>query len=948
MNNNLIKTVDCYIKNTPRKGYVKDLKINICEIPNKLKISVFFFLTLLIFLFFVPVSIFASDFGYGSMGGYYTLSEVYDQLDNMYSKYPDLITEKQQIGTTIEGRPIYAVKISDNPNSDENEPEVFYNSLTHAREPMGMEVVIYYMYHLLENYNTDSTIKYLVDNREMWFVPVVNPDGYYYNETTNPDGGGNWRKNRRDNGDGTYGVDLNRNFGPLSYWDYSEGGSSTTTSSNTYRGTAPFSEPETQAIRDFIASHYIKTSMSYHSYFGVQLYPYAIGGNITLTDESIFREWAIDLVKTSNYNIGDALDTMAIYANGTTLDYLYNGDIEANHGKIYSFTPEIGVTSHWPTESQIDIIPAENLLPNKYIAFVAGGYVDFISSTLSDDYIDPAENIGVNITVKNKGLGTMGETTATLTTTSPYITIKNGNKTVNSLTSQESLTINSAFDFTVSETAPLGQQLNFTLTISDGGTTINSHTLTYYIATPEIIFSDDCNNLNNWTTQSTQDTVWETTTESYHSAPSSCTDSKNSNYTRLTNPLNNAIISKTIDLTNHSSPKLSFWMKYEINPYSDYVRVRVSNDDGNTWTTLTGQYSKTKTLYYDTIAPIYTGYQDIWVKEEIDLSEYTGGEIKIKFLMSSYLQLPNLASSFLAFYARDGIYIDDIKVFEYDATKSDIINPLSNWTNSDGDNIKFSGSNGDNIYTLDSLPTFTFSKSSDATAGISSYEVWVKPERGNYYPYITGISDGASGTEIDTTERYTKYIGNEITVFSKKETDRLTSGAYRWKVKVFDNNGNNIDTDFKILRINTHTANFSGKWFPLVLLSKKVTNSTPTFTGISTVGSKVTVNLTQNNITKYLKETTVTPNSRFNLTFENKLPTGTYLVNIFATNKNGDYTEITEFDLKIAKPTIKTPSPVFEITTTSKSTDSVLPNTSPTAKPTPIPKTKHCFLWWCW
>src|SRR6185503_2455375 len=102
---------------------------------------------------------------------------------------------------------------------------------------------------LLENYNTNPEVKYLIDNLEMYFVPVVNPDGYIYNETTNPNGGGMWRKNRRDNLDGEYGVDLNRNYGYN--WGYDNNGSDPNTASDTYRGDTSFSEPETQNLKNF-------------------------------------------------------------------------------------------------------------------------------------------------------------------------------------------------------------------------------------------------------------------------------------------------------------------------------------------------------------------------------------------------------------------------------------------------------------------------------------------------------------------------------------------------------------------------------------------------------------------------------------------------------------------------------------------------------------------------
>ena len=140
------------------------------------------------------------NFEFGSMSGHATYAEIVANLDNMASLFPNLITVKESIGQSIEGREQWMVKISDNPNVNETEPEVLYTALHHAREPVGAMQMLFYMYYLLENYDNDPFIQTLVDNTEMYFVPVVNPDGYVYNQTTNPNGGGMWRKNRRNNG----------------------------------------------------------------------------------------------------------------------------------------------------------------------------------------------------------------------------------------------------------------------------------------------------------------------------------------------------------------------------------------------------------------------------------------------------------------------------------------------------------------------------------------------------------------------------------------------------------------------------------------------------------------------------------------------------------------------------------------------------------------------------
>ncbi|HRH11500.1 MAG TPA: M14 family metallopeptidase, partial [Bacteroidia bacterium] len=202
-------------------------------------------------------------FHLGTMGGYFKFNEVTQILDSMALLYPNLITVKQALNPlSVEGRTIWTVKISDNPGVDESEPEVLYTALHHAREGACVSQLIFYMWYILENYATNPDIKATVDNTEMYFVPVVNPDGYVYNQTTNPNGGGMWRKNRRVNGGGVFGADLNRNYGYN--WGFDNIGSSPTTSSDTYRGPSAFSEPETQAMRNFCNSRQFVNSLNAH------------------------------------------------------------------------------------------------------------------------------------------------------------------------------------------------------------------------------------------------------------------------------------------------------------------------------------------------------------------------------------------------------------------------------------------------------------------------------------------------------------------------------------------------------------------------------------------------------------------------------------------------------------------------------------------------------------
>ena len=211
------------------------------------------------------------DFELGSMGGYYTYEELEEQLSQINSEYPSL-TELIVIGNTFEGRNVWALKLSDNASQDENEPEVLYTGLHHAREPMGYMNLFFFMDWLLENYNTDDLATHLINNRQLWFIPAVNPDGLVYNESIAPNGGGMQRKNMRETCDaGADGIDLNRNYSYM--WAYDNEGSSPDGCNETYRGNSPFSEPETQIVRDFVLSHDFPIALNYHSYGNLFIYP---------------------------------------------------------------------------------------------------------------------------------------------------------------------------------------------------------------------------------------------------------------------------------------------------------------------------------------------------------------------------------------------------------------------------------------------------------------------------------------------------------------------------------------------------------------------------------------------------------------------------------------------------------------------------------------------------
>jgi murein tripeptide amidase MpaA len=594
------------------------------------------------------------EFGFGSMGGFYTWNEVILELDSMKMLYPNLVTTKQSLRNTIEGRPIYYVKISDNPDLTENEPRVLYTALHHAREPQSMMQMIYFMYYLLENYGTDPEATYLVDNRELYFIPVINPDGYEYNRTTNPSGGGMWRKNRRNNGS-SYGVDLNRNYGPYTYWNAPNGGSSTTPSSDTYRGTAPFSEPETAAIRDFIAGKNIKNALNYHTYSNLLIYPYGALGHET-PDSIIFREYAKDMTEFNGYTYGTDLQTVGYSTRGNSDDYMYDGDLLLNGGKIFAMTPEVGSTGFWPSQPEIFPLAIENLFPNIYYAWVAGAYVNLIDPGYNQQYFNPGDVVTMNSVFRNKGLSDGSNIEVELTSLSPYVMINNGSATFNSIPARDDATIATPFSFTILSTAPIDVEAKLLVTTTSDNIPMSFDTLSIILGTPVFVFKDSMENpLDNWTINITPSSSphWEATTSTFYSSPTSYTDSKNGQY--ISNATVTMTLTNPLDLSSINNPRLSYWTKWDIEDNWDYGQVKISINNGSSWIPLQGQFTNPGTGSFQPPGqPVYDGVQSTWVKEDISLTGYTSSQVKIQF------QLRTDGS-----VTRDGWYLDDIGIIYY-------------------------------------------------------------------------------------------------------------------------------------------------------------------------------------------------------------------------------------------------------------------------------------------
>ncbi len=290
-----------------------------------------------------------------------------DEIRLAEATYPQLVQvvdigdgwEKTQ---GLADRDIWAVKISDHVALEEDEPEILIVGQHHAREIITQEIVLDYMNYLLANYGHNPYVTYLVEHRQIWLVPILNPDGleYVFNHDMF------WRKNRRANANGSYGVDLNRNYGFK--WGYDNFGSSPNGFSSTYRGTAPFSEPETAALRDFVSAHQFRASLSYHSYGRYVIYPWGYVDGPT-PDHASFVALADSIVAYNHYQRGTGLETVGYTVNGEADDWFYGE--QTTKDKVFSLTPEVGYAFH-PDTSDIEQLILENRQPNLFITYAAG------------------------------------------------------------------------------------------------------------------------------------------------------------------------------------------------------------------------------------------------------------------------------------------------------------------------------------------------------------------------------------------------------------------------------------------------------------------------------------------------------------------------------------------------------------------------------------------------
>jgi len=252
-------------------------------------------------------------------GPFHNYNETNSLLRQMEARYPSL-AQVTTIGYSVEGRELNVIKISDNVNSEEIEPNIFIVGCHHAREWISVEVPLLFSQYLLEHYQDNQEVRRAVDGAQIYIVPLINPDGLEFSIHTYR----MWRKNRRNNGNLSWGVDLNRNYGFM--WGYDDEGSSPNPYSDVYRGPEPFSEPETETVRQFLLSHPPMGTLSYHSYGELIIYPWGYTHNPaqdTAEMDQIAAEMSERIYQVNGrlYTYG-AADILYL-TNGDTLDWIY-------------------------------------------------------------------------------------------------------------------------------------------------------------------------------------------------------------------------------------------------------------------------------------------------------------------------------------------------------------------------------------------------------------------------------------------------------------------------------------------------------------------------------------------------------------------------------------------------------------------------------------------------
>jgi hypothetical protein len=291
-------------------------------------------------------------------------------LKNISNKHNSIIKLYNDLGTTYEGRTIWMVKISDNPEvNEDDETEILFVGAHHGNELIANEMAIFIIETFTEGYGNDPRITWMVDTHEIWVIPMPNPDGTEYTLKA-----GSWRKNRSPNYSTdvppdpidprifptSNGTDLARNYDIE--WGDPDGPSGLIQRSATYAGSEPFSEYETQAIRDLVLAHNFSVYMDFHSGIELILYPWGYTGDPT-PDNPLYERLAEKLSVLTGYDTRQGYDLYQ--SNGNPMDWIYY------ESRTIAFTVELS-SPRMPEPKIIQPILENNIKQPLYLTGISG------------------------------------------------------------------------------------------------------------------------------------------------------------------------------------------------------------------------------------------------------------------------------------------------------------------------------------------------------------------------------------------------------------------------------------------------------------------------------------------------------------------------------------------------------------------------------------------------
>jgi hypothetical protein len=343
-----------------------------------------------------------------NFGYYFTYREMRDSVQSLAARHPE-VCSLYAIGVTSQGRDILCLKLSDNASVEEDEPACYFSGACHGDEPMGTSIVMAFLEEILSGYGTDPVATWLIDNREIYTVPILNPDcSSYCSDTGGP--GVYWRKNRRVVVPPNVGVDPSRNHGFK--WGYNNVGSSPNPSAHAYRGPYAWSDAEAAAARDLSLSHRFRTEQDFHCYGRYNMYPWAYDSSLP-PDRAALQEGVDTLRMYNGYPLNRTGQiSYVIYAcNGTQPDWA----LSDTAGKFMTYAFDIEADTWFYACWNDSALMRQELDGNVpglfYLARIAGAYFDPVAVAVNDSAqgnssgrLDPGETADLWFTIRNRAI----------------------------------------------------------------------------------------------------------------------------------------------------------------------------------------------------------------------------------------------------------------------------------------------------------------------------------------------------------------------------------------------------------------------------------------------------------------------------------------------------------------------------------------------------------------